>query len=285
MRYRKPSKTTLAATLVLAIFGSLMFAFSNPVEVRVDGQPVISDVPPVTTPKEVYVPLRPVGNALGAETRYEHKSGDVVVTRGDETMHLKVGSTHAKINGVPVTLKHAPFRVRGRIMVSLARRSTSLRRASEIQSDHCACRREYPRRFRKLRISDAVTARGLVLNVRKLAAIDLYFLGAKVIITEYAVGVLGLVGFGAWALHSAVGRGHSAGLLAFGAYLISIGTNYIPLLVQAVRIARTYSVSKVLGDELSDRTRAMRKYRMQSLMLLVPFAAVILSLTQRRPAR
>jgi len=119
MRYRKPSKTTLAATLVLAIFGSLMFAFSNPVEVRVDGQPVISDVPPVTTPKEVYVPLRPVGNALGAETRYEHKSGDVVVTRGDETMHLKVGSTHAKINGVPVTLKHAPFRVRGRIMVSL----------------------------------------------------------------------------------------------------------------------------------------------------------------------
>lgn len=119
MRYHKPSKTTLAATLVLALFGSLTFAFSNPVEMRVDGQPVISDVPPVTTPKGVFVPLRPVSDALGAETRYEHKSGDVVITRGDQTLHLKVGSLHAKINGMPLTLKHAPFRVRGRVMVSL----------------------------------------------------------------------------------------------------------------------------------------------------------------------
>jgi hypothetical protein len=119
MKYRRPSRTTLAATLILALFGSLTFALSNPVEVRVDGQPVISDVPPVTTPKGVFVPLRPLGDALGAETRYEHKSGDVLVTRGDQTLHLKVGSTHAKINGMPVTLKHAPFRVRGRVMVSL----------------------------------------------------------------------------------------------------------------------------------------------------------------------
>lgn len=119
MKYHKPSKTTLAATLVLALFGSLTFAFSNPVEMRVDGQPVISDVPPVTTPKGVFVPLRPVSDALGAETRYEHKSGDVVITRGDQTLHLKVGSLHAKVNGMPLTLKHAPFRVRGRVMVSL----------------------------------------------------------------------------------------------------------------------------------------------------------------------
>lgn len=119
MRYNKPSKTTLAATLVLAFFASLTFAYSKPVEVRVDGQPVISDVPPVTTAKGVFVPLRPVSDALGAQTKYEHKSGDVLVTRGDQTLHLKVGSTHAKINGMPLTLKHAPFRVRGRVMVSL----------------------------------------------------------------------------------------------------------------------------------------------------------------------
>lgn len=119
MRYHKPSKFTLVATLVLALFGSATFAFSKPVEVRVDGQPVISDVPPVTTSKGVFVPLRPVSEALGAETKYEHKSGDVVITRGDQTLHLKVGSTRAKINGMPVTLKHAPFRVRGRVMVSL----------------------------------------------------------------------------------------------------------------------------------------------------------------------
>ena len=119
MRYQPPSKATLAATIVLALFGALSFVYAKPVEMRVDGQPVISDVPPVTTPKGVFVPLRSVSDALGAETRYEHKSGAVLVTRGDQVVSLKVGSTHAKLNGMPVTLKHAPFRVRGRVMVSL----------------------------------------------------------------------------------------------------------------------------------------------------------------------
>jgi len=119
MKYQAPSRATLASTVVLALLGSLTFAYSKPVEMRVDGQPVISDVPPVTTPKGVYVPLRPVGDALGAETHYERKSGDVLVTRGDQTVRIKVGSTHAKLNGMPVTLRHAPFRVRGRVMMSL----------------------------------------------------------------------------------------------------------------------------------------------------------------------
>jgi hypothetical protein len=119
MKYQAPSRVTFVATAVLALLGSLMFSYSKPVEMRVDGQSVISDVPPVTTPKGVYVPLRPVSDALGAETHYERKSGDVVVTRGDQVVHFKVGSTHARLNGMPLTLKHAPFRVRGRVMLSL----------------------------------------------------------------------------------------------------------------------------------------------------------------------
>jgi hypothetical protein len=117
--YHKPSRFTLVATFVLALAGSLTFAFSKPVEMRVDGQPVISDVPPVTTAKGVFVPLRSVGDALGAETKYDRKSGDVIVTRGDQTIRLKVGSTEAKVNGKSITLRHAPFRVRGRVMVTL----------------------------------------------------------------------------------------------------------------------------------------------------------------------
>ncbi|HLI95060.1 MAG TPA: hypothetical protein VKT72_03115 [Candidatus Baltobacteraceae bacterium] len=126
-----------------------------------------------------------------------------------------------------------------------------------------------------------------VLDVRKLAAIDIYLLGEKVILSEYALGVVGLIGFGAWSLHNAIGRGHSAGLLALGAYLIGIGTNYIPLLVHAIVIARAHNAARLLGDELADRTRAMRKYRTQSVMLLVPFAAVIFAFQRpkRLPAR
>ncbi len=120
MRYRPPSKTVLAVTACLALGASLTLVFSKPVDVRVDGQPLISDVPPVSSMRDgVFVPLRSVGDALGADTRYERASGDVVVTRGDQVLHLKAGSTHAKLNGMPMTLHHPPFRVRGRVMVSL----------------------------------------------------------------------------------------------------------------------------------------------------------------------
>lgn len=120
MRYRRPGWTTLAATAVLALAASAAMAFSKPVEVRVDGQRVISDVPPITTAKSgVFVPLRPVSDALGAETRYERRSGEVVVARGDSVLHLKVGSRQATVDGKPVTMRTAPFRVRGRVMVSL----------------------------------------------------------------------------------------------------------------------------------------------------------------------
>lgn len=120
MRYQAPSRATIAATIGLALVSSLMLAFSKPVEMRVDGQPVISDVPPVSSAKDgVFVPLRPVSDALGAETKYERKSGNVVVTRGDQVLRLKVGSTKAKLNGMPMTLHEAPFRVRGRVMLSL----------------------------------------------------------------------------------------------------------------------------------------------------------------------
>lgn len=120
MRYVRPAWTTLGLTAAIALVASLSLSFAKPVEVRVDGQPVVSDVPPVTTPKgHVYVPLRPVGNALGAVTRYERRSGDVVVIRGDQTVHFKIGSKKAKLDGMPMTLKTAPFRVRGRVMLSL----------------------------------------------------------------------------------------------------------------------------------------------------------------------
>jgi hypothetical protein len=119
MRYKLPSKATLIATLAFSTVAALMFTLSKPVELRVDGQPVISDVAPVATAREVYVPLRPVSEALGAQTKYVHKTGDIVVTRGDESVHLRVGSVKVRVNGMPLTLQHAPFRVRGRVMVSL----------------------------------------------------------------------------------------------------------------------------------------------------------------------
>lgn len=120
MRYKTPGWKTLAVTAVLAIAASVSYTLAKPVEVRIDGQPMVTDVPPVRTNAEnVFVPLRPLSEALGAEARYDDKTGDIFLTRGDQLLHLKIGDRHATLNGMPMTLQRAPFRVRGRAMIAL----------------------------------------------------------------------------------------------------------------------------------------------------------------------
>ncbi len=105
---------------VLAFVTSAALAFSRPTIMLVNGERVDSDVAPVTTASEpAYVPLRSIADALGAETQIDAKTGSIAVVLGGQSLHLHVGETHATLNGMPLTLKHAPFRVRGRVMISL----------------------------------------------------------------------------------------------------------------------------------------------------------------------
>jgi Copper amine oxidase N-terminal domain len=109
---------TLIAVVALAI--SAMLAFSRPIEMLVDGERVDTDVAPVTTASQrAFVPLRSLADALGAETQVDPKTGEVDVVLGGQSLRVRVGETHATVNGMPLTLKHAPFRVRGRVMISL----------------------------------------------------------------------------------------------------------------------------------------------------------------------
>jgi Copper amine oxidase N-terminal domain len=116
--YRRPALQTLVLTAVIATAASALFAFSRPVDIMVDGARVESDVPPITTTADkAYVPLRSVAAAIGADTTVE---GDlVIVSRGNQSLRIRIGDVHATENGMPLTFKHAPFRVRGRVMVGL----------------------------------------------------------------------------------------------------------------------------------------------------------------------
>ena len=120
MRYKAPSPAAVGITALAAILAAAALTFGKPIEVRVDGQPVLSDVAPVRTDAEtVFVPIRALSDALGAETRYDQKTGEILLTHGDQLLRMKIGDSHATLNGMPMTLKHAPFRVRGRTMISL----------------------------------------------------------------------------------------------------------------------------------------------------------------------
>ncbi|MHB8148134.1 MAG: stalk domain-containing protein [Vulcanimicrobiaceae bacterium] len=118
MIYRRPALQTLVLTGVVALVASAMLALSHPAELRVDGQPVESDVPPITTATHrVFVPLRALADALGAQTVAR---GDFIyVIRGKQSLRLRVGDRHATLDGMPLTFKRAPFRVRGRVMIGM----------------------------------------------------------------------------------------------------------------------------------------------------------------------
>ena len=70
--------------------------------------------------------------------------------------------------------------------------------------------------------------------------------------------------------------------VALGLYFISLGINYVPMLVYAVGITRGQSARAEIGDELNDKGRAMAKYRRQSILLLVPLLVPMVALSQRR---
>ncbi len=120
MTYAAPSLKSLALTGVVAFVASVGLFVSRPVDVLVDGTRMESDVPPVTTARnEVYVPLRSIADALGARTMLDRQTNQVVVVRASDALRVRIGSVHATLDGMPMTLDRAPFEVRGRVMVGL----------------------------------------------------------------------------------------------------------------------------------------------------------------------
>jgi hypothetical protein len=119
-----------------------------------------------------------------------------------------------------------------------------------------------------------------MLNVRKLAAIDLRFLGAKIILAEFGLGVVGPAVLGVATLRAGIQRFHSPGMVIFGAYLLSLGVNYVPLLLHAISLVRDGSAHQEIASELDDPRAAMRKYRRQSLFLLLPLVIPIAAVAQ-----
>lgn len=118
MTYRRPSLRLFVLTAVVAMTASTFVAFSRPIDMVVDGEVVASDVPPVSgAGNHVYVPVRTLADALGAQTNVD--GTNVYIVRGGQSVRLHVGDVHATVNGMPLTLEHAPFRVRGRVMIGL----------------------------------------------------------------------------------------------------------------------------------------------------------------------
>jgi membrane protease YdiL (CAAX protease family) len=115
-----------------------------------------------------------------------------------------------------------------------------------------------------------------LINIRKLAVLDIVFLGPWFILAEFSLGVFGSFALGFLTLL----RSHSLGGIALGSYLLFIGLNYVPLLLHAISLVRHNSAHQEIDEELTEKRRMFRKYRRQSLLLLVPLAVPIMALAQ-----
>lgn len=93
---------------------------TTPKEVPIDlSPPVELDVPPFIEEGRTLVPLRFIGEQLGAEFEWDGDERKVTYTRGDDVIKLWIDQFEAEVNGENMTLDVAPKIVDGRTVVPL----------------------------------------------------------------------------------------------------------------------------------------------------------------------
>jgi hypothetical protein len=121
-----------------------------------------------------------------------------------------------------------------------------------------------------------------LIEVRKLAAVDMAWLGTRVILTEYAIGVLLPLALGVLTVRSSLSSANPpTWQLLLGLWLIGISANYVPLFLYAVSLAN----SRTVQAEGKPEIRHARRYGVQQTIILVPFLVVVASTVQELQRR
>jgi len=94
-------------------------ALAEDMQVQVNGELLITDVPPVIKDYRTLVPMRAICEKLGAVVNYYAADQSVVVQKGPISLTLYLGSTKAVINGNEITLDVAPDVIEQRTMLPL----------------------------------------------------------------------------------------------------------------------------------------------------------------------
>ncbi|GCE14868.1 hypothetical protein [Tengunoibacter tsumagoiensis] len=118
-----------------------------------------------------------------------------------------------------------------------------------------------------------------VINVRKLAALDIVFHGMKMIMVEFLAAVLVCAGLAVLLLFFI--SSHTLSNTLLGLYFLGVALNYLPLLSYALLIRTRDQAANVAERELKDVDHYGRRYSLQSILLiLIPYALALLALSQ-----
>lgn len=130
--------------------------------------------------------------------------------------------------------------------------------------------------------SDAVVHNDpAIINIRKLAALDIALQGSKLILAEFTLGVFGSVALAFVIAAPGFFGGHFAlTQILVSSYMLCIGLNYVPLFIYAIKIIRRRSAREEVAFELAHIERARVKYTGQSFLLLLPLVVPLLAIYQ-----
>lgn len=127
-----------------------------------------------------------------------------------------------------------------------------------------------------------------IINVRKLAALDIALHGAPLILAEFGIAIAIGAALGSWLITTAFSASQGGALFRFvlGAYVLCLAINYVPLLLYGVVIAWRKSARHEAAAELAEKDgRSARRYGVQSLLLILPLVITILALAQELRGR
>ena len=122
-----------------------------------------------------------------------------------------------------------------------------------------------------------------LIEVRKLAALDMAWLGTRLVLAEYALGVVLPAALGTLFLGLGLAR-HAElyhWLVLGGIWLLTIAANYVPLFLYAVVLARAGTVQ----EEAQAARPHIRRYVLQQALILVPLSVLALSVAQEQGRR
>jgi hypothetical protein len=108
-----------AVALPLMLVALTLAAWAMPVQVTVNGRPILFDQPPIMAGGRVLVPMRGVFEQIGTAVSYDYATRTITANSRAKHIVLQVGNTMATINGQTVVLDQAPIVVAGRAMVPL----------------------------------------------------------------------------------------------------------------------------------------------------------------------
>jgi len=116
------------------------------------------------------------------------------------------------------------------------------------------------------------------ITVRKLAALDIVFHGSRLILIEFALGMVVCAILGLWSFFSPI---HLLFMIIIGCFFLWVALNYLLLLLYAISIVRRKSAHQEVAFELVHKDTYARKYTLQTTMLLlVPLVLPLLAVYQ-----